>query len=93
MSKSITVVIDGDIVAGSVEQIKKELLAHKESDASEVLLDLQTCQIVDSTGIGLLVAAYNSFKQLGKSIQIKNASQDIQQMFKMMRLDSHFGLS
>jgi anti-anti-sigma factor len=46
--------------------------------------------VVDSSGIGLLIATHNSLKTKGGSLRVANASPDILNLFKAMRLDRHF---
>lgn len=57
---------------------------------TDVIYDLSQVEVVDSSGIGLLIATHNTLKKNGGSLRIVGVSAEIQQLFKAMRLDKHF---
>lgn len=61
-----------------------------EKGATQLAIDLSSVDLVDSAGIGLLIAARNSLAKVGGTMRIMGASQEIQHLFKVMRLDRHF---
>ena len=80
----------GDIVASMVADLRAQLKTAAEQGAQRVTIDLARVQIVDSTGIGLLIAAYNTLQKAGGKIALINASRDLVLLFKSMRLDQRF---
>jgi len=82
----------GDITAGSRDLLRNELLSLMEAGLVNLTLDLAKVRVVDSTGVGLIVATCNSLKERGGSLIIKNSSPDIAKMFRIMRLDKHVQL-
>ena len=90
---SATVCLGGDLVASAVVETRgewKQLLA---DGVTSLVVDLSLVQMVDSQGIGLFVAVYNSLQKAGGSVAIVNASKDIADLFTSMRLDHHFSIS
>ncbi len=82
-----------DIVASIVPKIRTELKAIISGGAKEVVVDLKKVEMIDSTGIGMFIAAHNSLLKTGGRIMAVNASADILDLFKAMRLDQHFSVS
>ena len=48
---------------------------------------------IDSTGLGLLIAAKNSLDQAGGQLNIKNVSENIGNLFQTLGLDRYFNLT
>jgi anti-anti-sigma factor len=79
-----------DIVASMAADFRQDLLKEVESGVKRLVVDLNDVQMVDSVGIGVLVAAHNSLSKTGGQMAVSNVSQDIFNLFKVMRLDQHF---
>jgi len=85
-----TIKPDGDIVASVVEDFKA-LLQNTLRDAPGALaIDLSGTTMIDSMGIGLLIAAHNTLGKSGEKLRLLHPSQDILTLFRTMRLDKHF---
>ena len=88
-----TIVPAGDIVAATLQDLRASLKEIVDGGVTEVIVDMKAVLMIDSTGIGLLVALCNSLaKQQGK-LSVINCSKDITDLFKAMRLDRHFTIS
>jgi anti-anti-sigma factor len=83
--------LDQDLVASTVPDVKKQL-KDMVKQGKPVAVDLQEVTMVDSTGIGLLMAAHNSLQQNGHVLEILNASEQIAKLFQTMRLDKRFAM-
>lgn len=79
-----------DIVASMAADFRQDLLKEVESGVKRLVVDLNDVEMVDSVGIGVLVAAHNSLSKNGGQMAVSNVSQDIFNLFKVMRLDQHF---
>jgi anti-sigma B factor antagonist len=79
-----------DITATGVDALRKAVLNELKEGISEVCLDLADVEMIDSTGISLLISIQNSLSSKGGRLKLDNTSDDITQMFKLMRLDRHF---
>ncbi len=80
---------DQDIVSSVVESLRSEL-QQAVRESAQVALDLEQVEMVDSMGLGLLIATHNSLQESGAALEIRNVNQDILSLFKTMRLDHHF---
>jgi anti-anti-sigma factor len=88
-----TVAVNGDLTATTVGRWRSVLGDLANAGASYVVLDLAATSVVDSSGIGLLLAAHNSLSRKGGRLAVANASEDIVGLFRAMRLDRHFAVS
>ncbi|MFP4429531.1 MAG: STAS domain-containing protein [Desulfovermiculus sp.] len=81
--------LESDLVASRVPEVKKQLKELVDT-GHRVAVDLADVHMVDSTGIGLLMAAHNSLQKNDHSLIVLNASEDIRKLFQTMRLDQRF---
>jgi anti-anti-sigma factor len=59
----------------------------------ELVVDLTGVQMVDSSGIGLLISAHNSLRKVGGRLAVVHASAEILELFQTMRMHQHFSVS
>ena len=50
-------------------------------------------QMLDSAGLGLLIAAHNSLQKVGGEMSVVKASPDILELLTTMRIHQHFRIS
>jgi anti-anti-sigma factor len=79
-----------DIVASMAGDFRQDLLKQIDGGAKRLVVDMNDVEMVDSVGIGVLVAAHNSLTKNGGSMAVLNVSKDIYSLFRTMRLDQHF---
>jgi len=79
-----------DIVASIAAELKAELLSIVQDAPATVTINLDGVEMVDSIGIGVIIAAHNSLQKNGKALRIINTSKEIFDLFSAMRLDKHF---
>ncbi len=79
-----------DIVASTANALRKKLLGIVEKGATPVIIDLTRVEMIDSVGLGVLIATHNSLSKAGGRLAVTNVSKDIYGLFKTMRLDQHF---
>mgnify|MGYP001319073191 CR=1 FL=1 len=79
-----------NIVASTIETLRKELLAAIEGSSGRFVIDLQTVGIIDSDGLALLMMCHKSLQARGGKLTVVTTSKDFRQMFQVMRLDQHF---
>jgi serine/threonine-protein kinase RsbW len=80
----------GDIVASVVENFKTLIQDSLRNSPGPLAIDLSGTSMIDSMGIGLLIAAHNTLSKSGEKLQILNPNPDILTLFRTMRLDKHF---
>ncbi len=79
-----------DVVASMAEDFKNELLSVINEGTSEVVIDLDGVEMVDSVGIGVIIAAHNSLNQSGRKLKVINVTNDVYGLFTTMRLNRRF---
>jgi len=93
MTKKKTVTPGTDIVASMTKDFRKEQVELIESGITELTINMAGIKMVDSVGIGVLIALHNTLNQREGKLIITNASPDIYKLFKTMRLDKHFKIN
>ncbi len=83
----------GDITAASAAEIRVELKNLIAEGVRDLVIDMTNTRMIDSTGIGLLVATHNSLLRLNGKLAIINVSQDLMDLLKTFRLDKHFSIT
>ena len=83
----------GDVVAALVPRLRTSLREVVAQGAREVVVDLTGVEMVDSSGIGLLIAAHNSLRKLGGRLAVIHASKEILELLMTMRIHQHLGVS
>lgn len=81
-----------DLVASMVQEFKKELRSLLEEKPAEIAVDLTGVDMIDSVGLGVLIATHNSISKVGGKLMVTNASENVYGLLKTMRLDKHFGV-
>ncbi len=79
-----------DVVASMAVAFKGELLSAVNSSQGTLVIDLDGVSMVDSVGIGVIIAAYNSLSQSNRQLKVINVAQDIYGLFSTMRLNRRF---
>ena len=84
---------DKDIIASESRKLREQMQNLVEEGALRITINMEKVELVDSSGIGVLVGIQNALKNKGGELKIVNVSQDIYKMFKIMRLDKHITIS
>jgi anti-sigma B factor antagonist len=73
---------------GSIDgpAFKEELDKHKTAGVKKVIVDLEKTDLMDSTGIGTLIAGLTSMKNAGGDMRLANLKKRIRNIFLMTRL-------
>jgi anti-anti-sigma factor len=80
----------GNIVASGINELRAKLKPVIDDGGREIIFDLEGVRMIDSIGLGLLIATHNSLAGVGGKLKIVNASKDLLDLFRNMRLDQHF---
>jgi len=83
----------GDMVAAYVPELRLLLRDMVNGGARDLVLDLSKTEMVDSTGIGLVIGTYNSLNRVGGRLTVIHASRDVLQLFQTMRMHQRFPIS
>ena len=88
-----TIVLEGDLVSATATNLRQDLLSAITADPSGLTIDLSNVRILDSVGLGVLVAAHNTLSRTGSALSLVNVSSEIGSLLKAMRLEQHFSIS
>ncbi|HOD35172.1 MAG TPA: STAS domain-containing protein [Syntrophales bacterium] len=81
---------NGDLVASTIEDFRKQVRSVLRKSPVSLVLDLSHVRMVDSVGLGVLIAAHNAFRKKGVKLAVANVSREIYDLFAAMQLDRHF---
>lgn len=82
----------GDVVASAIPELRSELRDLVAAGTKQVIVDLCNVQMVDSAGLGLLIATHNSLKKVGGEMSVIQASADILELLTTLRMNQHFSI-
>ena len=85
--------LNGDLTAVLIPELQvalKELLSH---GVHELVFDMNATAMLDSSGIGLLIAAANSLAKTGGALRVTNVGPDIFRLLQSMRLTTRLNVS
>ncbi len=96
-----TIKVDGDrvtvcpgenVIAPMIKDLQTELQQQVAAKPAEVVFDLAGVEMIDSTGLGLLVATFNSQKQHGGKIRVVNAAGHVLDVLLTTQLNRLFAI-
>ncbi len=79
-----------DVVASMAEGFKEDLLSAVNSSDGIIVIDLEGVEMVDSVGIGVIIASHNSLNQADRKLKVINVTKDVCHLFTTMRLNRRF---
>ncbi|MFP4546971.1 MAG: STAS domain-containing protein [Fidelibacterota bacterium] len=85
------VVPESNIVASVVNEFRSEMKQIVEQE-KPIIVDLSNVEMIDSMGLGALIATHNSMQKYNKNLELINISKDLLSLMKTMRLDQHFDI-
>jgi serine/threonine-protein kinase RsbW len=88
-----SVKMTGDLTAALVPDLQASLKEMLKKGACELVFDLASTTMLDSSGMGLLIAAVNSVAPNGGKVRVTNVSPDIFRLLQSMRLTSRLNVS
>lgn len=79
-----------DVVASMAPDFKNELQTLCDERHAVLVIDLDGVGMIDSVGIGVIIAAHNTISKTGGRLEVVNVANDIYQVMVAMRLNHHF---
>lgn len=83
---------EGDIVASVAEGLRARLREILQDSPGPLVLDLSKVELIDSVGIGLLIAVHNTLAKSGQKLILIHVNPDLAGLLRTMRLDKHFSI-
>ena len=91
--EKISVALGGDLTASMIPELKTALQEALGEKTGEVEFDFGKTVVIDSTGIGFLIATYNSLMKSNGTVRVVRASDDIFRLLQSMRLEKRLCVS
>lgn len=88
-----SVTLQGDLTAIVVPDLQMDLKDMLKRGARQLVFDLSNTTMLDSSGMGLLIAAANSVVPQGGNIRVTNVAPDIFRLLQSMRLATRLNVS
>jgi anti-anti-sigma factor len=85
--------VNGGLTAVLVPEIQQALRQEIANGAQQITFDLAETSMMDSSGIGLLIAAGNSLAQKSGAVSVVNTAPEILKLLASMRLVSRLKVS
>jgi len=82
----------GDIVASVADELRARIKEILGEYPGPLVIDLSRVELVDSVGIGLLIAAHNTLAKKGGRLVLTHVNADLATLLRTMRLDKHFAV-
>jgi len=82
----------GEIDIYTAPEFKKTLLDIADENNTDIIIDGESLQYIDSTGLGVLISGLKKQKEKDKSIIIENIKPNINKLFTITGLNKVFTL-
>jgi anti-sigma B factor antagonist len=92
MSEEVLLEMPENIVSTTAEDLRAQMKNALQDDPPGLVLDMDKTKYVDSMGIGVLIAAFNSCRKKQVEFKVINVDKEILELFTTMRLDQHFSV-
>lgn len=90
MENNNVIKIPKDFIVDEVATFRLEINKLLEEGQKNYIFDFSSCDFIDSTGLGALVAIYKKCKEKSGSIKLKSLKPEVEKLFKLTRLDKVF---
>ncbi|HLA91814.1 MAG TPA: STAS domain-containing protein [Gemmatimonadaceae bacterium] len=85
--------VEGQLIVGNRQDLKKKVLDELEKGRRKVLIDFARTGYIDSSGLGVLVSLAKKIRELGGDLRLANLNDDLQTLFELTKLDTLFQIS
>jgi anti-sigma B factor antagonist len=85
------VAISGELDTATAPRLNEVLESTIESTSGPVLVDLQHCSFIDSTGLGVIVTARTRLNEAGRRFELCCAGAQARRILEITGLDDAFG--
>jgi anti-sigma B factor antagonist len=86
----LTIASNGNLVASTVEALRKVVQEALTAPCTSVSLDLRSAEVVDSLGITLILGLFKTCQQKKIPFQVEGVSPDLLRVFKLFSLPRLF---
>lgn len=85
----MTIFLEDDLIAPNVKDFNAAVIDYLDEidELDEVILNLKSVENIDSIGVTFVIGLYKSVTKEGLGFAIADASNNVRQLFKLMKLD------
>jgi anti-sigma B factor antagonist len=84
--------LTGELDLYSAPRVKKFLYQNIDSSVANMIIDLRNVRYIDSSGIGILIAAKKKMKEVNGTIALANLNNDVRKIFRLATLEKFFNI-
>jgi len=84
--------VSGALTAIVIPELKEALKRELQEETRELVFDLRETTMLDSSGIGLLIASSNTLSRKGGTTRVINPAAEIYELLSTMRLVSRLNV-
>lgn len=90
--ETVKITLSKSLTANNIPAFNESLgsLMPDKNEFNEFILDLTNIDNIDSVGVTFVIGLFKKVKGLEKQFKVSGASDDIQSLFKLMKLDQFF---
>lgn len=88
--ENVYVTPEGNLLASVANVLRTDLSDIIKDKPINLTIDLNESEILDSVGIGVIIATHNSVEKNGGTLRVINVKEDIYDLLCTMRLNNHF---
>ena len=85
----MTIFLEDDLIAPNIKNFNVAVIDYLDEidEIDEVVLNLRSVENIDSIGVTFVIGLYKSVTREGLGFVIADASNNVRQLFKLMKLD------
>ena len=87
-----TVIPDQDILSSNRDELRNELADLVSEGMQHIVIDMSKVGRIDSSGLSVLIATYNSLKANEGMLELSNVNDNIRKLFLLTRFDRYISI-
>ncbi len=87
---TIVIELSGSLDIYTATDFKTYLQSNITAQQSQVVVNMEKLNYIDSSGIGMLIKSLNYIKELNGQLQLANLKESLQKIFKVAGLTAYF---
>ena len=89
----ITIALEGDFNSAILNDFRAVILNETEAGNMSFKIDFNGAELIDSMGIGCLVATYNALRHKGGTLELINLPENLKDILRVVRLERIFAVA
>ena len=89
----VKVIPDQDILSSNRDELRNELAELVSEGVQHIIVDMSKVGRIDSSGLSVFIATYNSLKANEGVLELINVNETIRKLFLLTRFDRYISIS